>query len=60
MGLFARISKELPNEFSLFQLMDVLKIDESEISEARNLCKQFYQQNYITRISKNMYRKNKI
>lgn len=33
-------------------------MDEEDMHEARNICRQFYQMGYIKRISKNMYKKS--
>ncbi|TFG16157.1 MAG: hypothetical protein EU531_07445 [Promethearchaeota archaeon] len=57
MGLFNNIKEDLPKEFSIFQIMSVLGINASEVRKVRNLLKQFSLQGYITRISKNMYKK---
>jgi len=57
MGLFNNIKDDLPEEFSIFQIMSVLGINASEVRSVRNLLKQFSLQGYISRISKNMYKK---
>jgi len=57
LGLFNNIKEDLPEEFSIFQIMSVLGINASEVRKVRNLLKQFSLQGYITRISKNMYKK---
>lgn len=57
MGLYENIKDELPSEFSLFQLMQLLGMDEEDHREARNILKQFYLTGKIVRTSKNMYRK---
>ncbi|MHA1342097.1 MAG: hypothetical protein ACTSRZ_21320 [Promethearchaeota archaeon] len=58
MGLFNKVKDKLPNQFSLFQLMAILEMDESELHEARNILNIWANQNkYIRRISKNMYEK---
>lgn len=57
MGLYKRIEDKLPKEFSIFQLMGLLGIDASDVREARNLLKEFYNEGYIKRVSKNMYKK---
>lgn len=57
MGLWEKIKDELQTEFSLFQLMDLLGMDEDDKREARNILNQFHRTGKITRISKNMYRK---
>jgi len=57
LGLFNNIKEDLPKEFSIFQIMSVLGINASEVRKVRNLLKQFSLQGYITRISKNMYKK---
>ncbi|MHA1871646.1 MAG: hypothetical protein ACTSXF_11905 [Promethearchaeota archaeon] len=61
MGLYAKVRDELPDEFSIFQLMAVLEMDETDFHEARNILKQWTKINggLIKRISKNMYRKIK-
>ncbi|MFX0035017.1 MAG: hypothetical protein ACFE9I_05175 [Candidatus Hermodarchaeota archaeon] len=55
MGLYSNIKNNLPRQFSIFQLMSILRIDALEVRKVRNLLKQFYLQGYIKRISKNMY-----
>ncbi|MFX1327113.1 MAG: hypothetical protein ACFE91_03090 [Promethearchaeota archaeon] len=55
MGLYDNIKNNLPKQFSIFQLMGILRIDALEVRKVRNLLKQFYLQGYIKRISKNMY-----
>ena len=57
MGLYNNIKNNLPKQFSIFQLMSILRIDALEVRKLRNLLKQFYLQGYIKRISKNMYMK---
>ena len=57
MGLFNNIKDNLPKQFSIFQLMNILGIEAIEERKVRNLLKQFYLQGYIKRISKNMYQK---
>jgi hypothetical protein len=57
MGLYNNIKEDLPEQFSIFQMMSVLGINASEVRKVRNLLKQFSIQGYITRISKNMYKK---
>jgi DNA polymerase/3'-5' exonuclease PolX len=57
MGLYNKIEEKLNNQFSIFQLMTVLGIGASDVRLARNLLKQFHQQGYVKRISKNMYKK---
>ena len=57
LGLFTKIEQKLGPSFSLFDLMRVLEMDEEDMHEARNICRQFYQMGYIKRISKNMYKK---
>ena len=57
MGLYDKIKDNLPNQFSIFQLMSALEIDAIEVRKARNLLKQFYLEGYIKRLSKNMYEK---
>jgi hypothetical protein len=59
MGLFNNIKDELPQQFSIFQLMDVLGVESQDVRKVRNLLKQFGKQGYIRRISKNMYLKVK-
>ncbi|MEJ2278655.1 MAG: hypothetical protein P8Y70_13030 [Candidatus Lokiarchaeota archaeon] len=56
-GLYEKVKNKLPNEFSIFQLMSVLNVNANEVRKVRNLLKQFHQQGYIKRISKNMYKK---
>ncbi|NVM28243.1 MAG: hypothetical protein HWN65_05335 [Candidatus Helarchaeota archaeon] len=57
MGLWEKIKDELNPEFSLFQLMELLGMDEDDKREARNILNQFHITGKIARISKNMYRK---
>lgn len=58
MGLFTKVNEKLPKQFSIFQLMSVLEMNESDLSEARNILKVWAtQQKFIKRISKNMYEK---
>ncbi|MFX0073318.1 MAG: hypothetical protein ACFFAO_19750 [Candidatus Hermodarchaeota archaeon] len=57
MGLYDKIKDNLPEQFSIFQLMSILEIDANEVRIARNLLKQFFLEGFIRRISKNMYQK---
>ena len=57
MGLFNNIKDNLPKQFSIFQLMNLLGIEAIEERKVRNILKQFYLKGYIKRISKNMYQK---
>ncbi|MFX0060196.1 MAG: hypothetical protein ACFE85_14465 [Candidatus Hodarchaeota archaeon] len=57
MGLYNNIKDELPKQFSIFQIMNALGIDAQEVRKVRNILKQFNNQGYIRRISKNMYMK---
>ncbi|MEJ2296124.1 MAG: hypothetical protein P8Y23_15320 [Candidatus Lokiarchaeota archaeon] len=57
MGLYNSIKEDLPDQFSVFQIMSVLGINASEVRKVRNLLKQFSLQGYVIRISKNMYKK---
>ncbi len=57
MGLYNRIEEKLTKQFSIFQIMTLLGIGASDVRIARNLLKQFHQQGYIKRVSKNMYKK---
>ncbi len=59
MGLYKKASANLPDNFSIFQLMSVLEMDGSDIRECRNVLKQWFHLGYIKRISKNMYQKLK-
>jgi hypothetical protein len=59
LGLYNSVKEELPEQFSIFQLMSVLGINASEVRKVRNLLKQFNIQGYVSRISKNMYKKLK-
>lgn len=59
MGLYNKIKDRLPNQFSIYQLMDLLEVDKFEIRKVRNLLKQFFLKGYIKRISDNMYEKIK-
>ncbi|MFX1592041.1 MAG: hypothetical protein ACFFCL_05050 [Promethearchaeota archaeon] len=55
--MYNNIKDNLPEQFSIFQLMSTLGIDALQVRKVRNLLKQFYLQGYIKRISKNMYQK---
>ncbi len=57
MGLYNAVKENLPEQFSIFQLMSILGIDAVEERKVRNLLKQFYLRGYVKRISKNMYQK---
>jgi hypothetical protein len=57
LGLYNNIKDDLPEQFSIFQIISVLGINASEVRKVRNLLKQFSLQGYIKRISKNMYKK---
>ncbi len=57
LGLYNSIKEDLPEQFSIFQIMGILGINATEVRKVRNLLKQFSIQGYITRISKNMYKK---
>lgn len=57
MGVYSDIKNKLPNQFSIFQLMEVLGTDANEVRKVRNLLKQFYLDGNIKRLSKNMYQK---
>lgn len=59
MGLYSKVKGNLSENFSIFQLMSLLEMDESDIRECRNILKQWYLLGYIKRISKNMYLKLK-
>ncbi len=59
MGLYSKVKGNLSENFSIFQLMSILEMDESDIRECRNILKQWYLRKYIKRISKNMYQKIK-
>ncbi|MFX1277345.1 MAG: hypothetical protein ACFFBP_20045 [Promethearchaeota archaeon] len=59
MGLYTNIKDKLPYQFSIFQLMDVLRTDAREVRKIRNVLKQFYMDGNIKRLSKNMYEKIK-
>ena len=59
MGLYSKVKNNLSESFSIFQLMSLLEMDESDIRECRNILKQWYLLGYIKRISKNMYQKIK-
>ena len=58
MGLYNSIKEQLPNQFSIFQLIGILGVDAQEVRKVRNLLKQFHKQGFIKRLSKNMYEKN--
>jgi hypothetical protein len=57
MGVYNTIKEELPKQFSIFQLISILGIDNQQVRKVRNLLKQFHKQGYIKRLSKNMYEK---
>lgn len=57
MGVYNSIKEELPNQFSIFQLISILGVDAQEVRKVRNLLKQFHNNGYIKRLSKNMYEK---
>ena len=57
MGTYRNVKNELPDQFSIFQLMSVLRMDAREVRKVRNLLKQFKQKGFVKRISKNMYEK---
>ncbi|MBY9019754.1 MAG: hypothetical protein KGD67_01760 [Candidatus Lokiarchaeota archaeon] len=57
MGVYNSIKEQLPKQFSIFQLISILRVDAQEVRKVRNLLKQFYKQGYIKRLSKNMYEK---
>lgn len=59
MGLYSKVKDNISEKFSIFQLMSLLEMDESDIRECRNILKQWYLLGYIKRISKNMYQKIK-
>jgi hypothetical protein len=57
MGVYNNIKEELPNQFSIFQLISILGVDAQEVRKVRNLLKQFHKKGFIRRLSKNMYEK---
>ncbi len=57
MGVYNSIKEQLPKQFSIFQLIDILRVDAQEVRKVRNLLKQFHIQGFIKRLSKNMYEK---
>ena len=57
MGVYNSIKEELPNQFSIFQLISILGVDSQEGRKVRNLLKQFHNKGFIKRLSKNMYEK---
>jgi len=57
MGVYNSIKEELPNQFSIFQLISILGVDGQEGRKVRNLLKQFHNKGFIKRLSKNMYEK---
>lgn len=59
MGLYSKARENLPETFSIFQVMSVLHMDGADIRECRNILKQWYLFGFIKRISKNMYQKIK-
>ncbi len=58
MGVYNSIKEQLPKQFSIFQLIDILGVDAQEVRKVRNLLNQFHKQGFIKRLSKNMYEKN--
>ena len=59
MGVYNNIKEQLPKQFSIFQLIVILRVEAQEVRKVRNLLKQFHKQGYIRRLSKNMYEKIK-
>jgi len=57
MGVYNSIKEELPDQFSIFQLISILGVDAQEVRKVRNLLKQFHSKGFIKRLSKNMYEK---
>ena len=57
MGLYTLVEQLLPKQFSIYRLMTLLNMEEDDARECRNILKQFAQQGYIKRLSKNMYEK---
>ena len=57
MGVYNSIKEQLPKQFSIFQLIGILRVDPQEVRKVRNLLKQFHKQGFIKRLSKNMYEK---
>ena len=57
MGVYNSIKEQLPKQFSIFQLISILRVDAQEVRKVRNLLKQFHIQGFIKRLSKNMYEK---
>lgn len=57
MGVYNSIKGQLPKQFSIFQLIDILGVDAQEVRKVRNLLNQFHKQGFIKRLSKNMYEK---
>ena len=57
MGVYNTIKEELPKQFSIFQLISILGVDNQEVRKVRNLLKQFHKQGFVKRLSKNMYEK---
>jgi hypothetical protein len=55
MGLFQRAAKILPEQFSIFQMMATLGMQEEDHHEARNILKQWYLLGLVKRLSDNMY-----
>ena len=58
MGLYNLVEQLLPENFSIYQFMAILDMEREDAREARNILKQFSQQGYVLRKSKNMYQKN--
>ena len=57
MGVYNSIKEQLPKQFSIFQLIDILGVDAQEVRKVRNLLNQFHKQGFIKRLSKNIYEK---
>jgi hypothetical protein len=57
MGTYRNIKDDLSDQFSIFQLMSLLRMDAQEVRKVRNLLRQFKQKGFVKRISKNMYEK---
>ena len=56
MGLFkTKVADKLPKQFSIFQLMAVLQMEQEDHREARNILNQWVKRGYIKRISQNIY-----
>ncbi|GAB4324239.1 MAG: hypothetical protein Kow0069_29750 [Promethearchaeota archaeon] len=57
MGLFEKVKKRLPKQFSIFQFMALCQMEEEDHREARNILHQWVGKGLLVRLSQNMYEK---